>query len=216
MSAGSLRLPRTNTNSPGANDVANSFATSISSRCLTMKQAVLIASVTEFAGSVSVGSRVADTIREKVIDPSLYADDPAVLLLAMMCTAVGSAIFLTVATRYGLPVSTTHSTIGGLVGAAAASVGIQKINWGLDAVSQVFLAWVIAPGVSGALGVALFLITKYAVLSRPKAVRNALWSIPIYTFTTVGALTCESSPPGRIGALLNRSSARRVEGRPRH
>ena len=177
----------------GANDVANSFATSISSRCLTMKQAVLIASVTEFAGSVAVGSRVSDTIRAKVIDPSLYNEAPAVLLLAMMCTAVGSGIFLTIATRYGLPVSTTHSTIGGLVGAAVASVGVRKVNWGVDAVSQVFLAWIVAPGISGVLGAILFLITKFAVLSRTQAVRNALWSIPIYTFITVGALTSELS-----------------------
>ncbi|CAI4211639.1 unnamed protein product [Parascedosporium putredinis] len=173
----------------GANDVANSFATSISSRCLTMKQAVLIASVTEFSGSVSIGSRVADTIRKKVIDPSLYADHPSVLLLAMMCTVFGSSIFLTIATRYGLPVSTTHSTIGGLVGAATASVGIGKINWGVDGVSQVFLAWIIAPGIAGCLGALLFLFTKVAVLSRHHAVRNALWSIPVYSFLTVGALT---------------------------
>ncbi|PKS12271.1 hypothetical protein jhhlp_001571 [Lomentospora prolificans] len=173
----------------GANDVANSFATSISSRCLTMKQAVLVASFTEFAGSVSVGSRVADTIRTKIIDPNLYAEHPSVLLLAMMCTVFGSAIFLSIATRYGLPVSTTHSTIGGLVGAATASVGITKINWSIRGVSQVFLAWIVAPGIAGFLGAFLFIFTRAAVLARQHAVRNALYSIPIYSFITVGALT---------------------------
>lgn len=160
-----------------------------------MKQAVLIAAVTEFAGSVAVGSRVSDTLRERVIDPSLYEAQPAVLLLAMMCTAAGSGVFLTIATRYGLPVSTTHSTIGGMVGAAAASVGIKRVDWGVHGVSHVFLAWVIAPGISGVLGAALFLVTKYAVLSRTRAVRNALWSIPVYTFITVGALTSEFPEP---------------------
>ena len=167
-----------------------------------MKQALLIASVAEFSGSVAVGSRVSDALRDKVIEPSLYSESPAVLLLAMMCTVIGSGIFLTVATRYGLPVSSTHSTIGGLVGAAVASVGWKKVNWSVDAVSQVFVAWVAAPGIAGALGAALFLITKFAVLSRTKAVRNALWSIPIYTFITVGALTSESSSWQRPGWVV--------------
>src|SRR5688572_24140844 len=102
-----------------------------------MKQAMAIASVCEFAGSVSVGSRVADTIRTKIIDPAHYDDAPPVLLLAMMCTVFGSSVFLTVATRYGMPVSTTHSIIGGLVGAGTASIGITKVNWGWTGVAQV-------------------------------------------------------------------------------
>ncbi|PKS08441.1 hypothetical protein jhhlp_005108, partial [Lomentospora prolificans] len=134
-----------------------------------MKQAVLVASFTEFAGSVSVGSRVADTIRTKIIDPNLYAEHPSVLLLAMMCTVFGSAIFLSIATRSGLPVSTTHSTIGGLVGAATASVGITKINWSIRGVSQVFLAWIVAPGIAGFLGAFLFIFTRAAVLARQHA-----------------------------------------------
>ncbi|POR38653.1 Phosphate transporter [Tolypocladium paradoxum] len=173
----------------GANDVANSFATSVSSRSLTLKQAMALASVCEFSGSVAVGSRVADTIRTKIIDPRNYADAPAVLLLAMMCTIMASSLFLTVATRYGMPVSTTHSVIGGLIGAATASIGIKKVNWGWGGILQVFVAWVVAPLLAGVVGAFLFFLTKTTVLTRRAALRRAFYSIPFYTFLTVGAIT---------------------------
>ncbi|KAK1623387.1 phosphate-repressible phosphate permease [Colletotrichum phormii] len=173
----------------GANDVANSFATSVSSRSLTMKQAMAIAAIAEFSGSVAVGSRVTDTLQNKIIDPHLYAARPSVLLLVMMCAIFGSSVFLSIATRNGLPVSTTHSIIGGLVGAATASVGISKVSWGWDGVSQVFAAWVVAPGLSGALGALMFLVTKRFVLTKANAVRNAFFTIPFYTFLTFGSLT---------------------------
>ncbi|CAM1500514.1 Fc.00g096760.m01.CDS01 [Cosmosporella sp. VM-42] len=173
----------------GANDVANSFATSVSSRSLTMKQAMIVAAICEFSGSVTVGSRVADTIRSKIIDPHHYDDAPGVLLLAMMCTIIASSLFLTFATRYGMPVSTTHSIIGGLVGTATASIGITKVNWGWDGVSQVFAAWIIAPGIAGCFGAILFFITKQFVLTKRTAVKRAFFSIPFYTFLTVAALT---------------------------
>ncbi|KAK0708055.1 phosphate transporter [Lasiosphaeris hirsuta] len=176
----------------GANDVANSFATSVSSRCLTMKQAMAIAAVMEFGGSVTVGSRVAETIRTKIVDPALYDSQPSVLMLAMMCAITGSAVFLTAATRLGLPVSTTHSIVGGIVGAAAASVGIKQVKWGWDGVAQVFAAWIIAPGISGVLGALLFCVTERFVLTQKgpdRALRIALVSIPLYSFVTIAALT---------------------------
>ncbi|KFH42788.1 Phosphate-repressible phosphate permease-like protein [Hapsidospora chrysogenum ATCC 11550] len=172
----------------GANDVANSFATSVSSRSLTLKQAMLVASVCEFAGSILVGDKVADTVRTKIVDPHHYDGSPQVLLLAMMCAIVGSSTFLTFATRYGMPVSTTHSIVGGLVGSATASIGIQKINWGISGVSQVFAAWVVAPGIAGVIGGLLFFFTKMTVLVKPTAVRRAFFSIPVFTFITVGAI----------------------------
>ena len=89
--------------------MANSFATSVASRSLTMKQAMMIATVMEFTGSIAVGARVSETIRTKVISTKLYAEDPSVLMLAMICAVVGSSIYLTIATRLSMPVSTTHS-----------------------------------------------------------------------------------------------------------
>lgn len=161
-----------------------------------------MASITEFSGSVLVGSRVAETIRTKIVDPQLYESEPGMLMLAMMCAIIGSSVFLTAATRWGLPVSTTHSIVGGIVGAATASVGIKQVSWGWDGVAQVFAAWIIAPGISGCLGALIFFITKRCVLTRKgqgRAVRNALFSIPIYSFVTIAALTSEPFRPPLLG-----------------
>jgi sodium-dependent phosphate transporter len=100
-----------------------------------------IASVMEFAGAMLVGSRVTDTIRTKVISTKLYESDPSVLMLAMTCAIVGSATYLTIATRFTMPVSTTHSIMGGVIGVGIASAGTQGVNWSFKGVSQVFAAW---------------------------------------------------------------------------
>lgn len=91
----------------GANDVANSFATSVSSRSLTLMQAMMIATVMEFSGAILVGGRVADTIRSKIITVDSYTAQPGVLMLGMVCALIGSSTWLTVATSFGMPVSTT-------------------------------------------------------------------------------------------------------------
>ena len=166
----------------GANDVANSFATSVASRSLSLKQAMCIASVMEFAGAMLVGSRVTDTIRTKVISTSLYEDDPSVLMLGMMCAIVGSATYLTIATRFTMPVSTTHSIMGGVIGVGIAASGPKGINWSFKGVSSVFAAWGIAPGIAGGFAAIIFLITKYGVMRRKNPVFKAFVMVPIYFF----------------------------------
>ncbi|KAG8772473.1 Na+/Pi symporter, partial [Serendipita sp. 397] len=173
----------------GANDVANSFATSVSSRSLTMKQAMIIASFCEFGGAVLVGARVADTIRSKIIAVDRFRDQPEVLMLGMLCALVGSSTYLTIATRLGLPVSTTHCIVGGVIGVGIATLGADGVNWGWKGVSQIFAAWAIAPGVAGALAAILFLITKYGVMKRANSLRNGLVAIPFYFALTSGILT---------------------------
>lgn len=173
----------------GANDVANSFATSVSSRSLTLTQAMIIATFCEFLGAVLVGSRVADTIRKKLISTDFFEEEPAVLMLAMVCALVGSSTWLTIATRIGLPVSTTHTIIGGVIGAGVAALGADGINWGWKGVSQVFAAWAIAPCIAGCFGAILFLITKYGVLKRKNPLRAGFILIPFFFFITSGVLT---------------------------
>ncbi|KAK7408718.1 Na+/Pi symporter [Neonectria punicea] len=179
----------------GANDVANSWSTSVSSRSLTYLQAMSLGSVLEFAGSVGVGARVADTIRTKVVDIDLFENDPALLMLGMMCAVVASSIYLTICTRIGLPVSTTHSIMGGIIGMGIALVGSDGIHWaeldkGINSgVVSVFLAWIIAPGLSGAFAAIIFLITKYGVMLRSKPVWKGLLLVPVYFGITASLLT---------------------------
>lgn len=179
----------------GANDVANSWTTSVSSRSISNIQAMALGSILEFAGSVGVGARVADTIRTKVVDPKAFKDDPALLMLGMMTAIVGSATWLTICTKIGLPVSTTHSLMGGVIGMGVALIGASRITWVnfksgdiSGGVVSVFLAWIIAPCLSAAFGAIIFLVTKYAVLLRTNSVIKGLIATPVYFFTTAALL----------------------------
>ncbi|GAB1520230.1 Na+/Pi symporter [Rhizoctonia solani] len=202
----------------GANDVANSFATSVSSRSLTMRQAVAIASVMEFLGAVLVGARVASTIRNGIIDISIFNQDPAMLLLAMVCAICASSLWLTMATRLSMPVSTTHSIIGSLIGVGIAAGGAKSIKWGWNGngVAFVFASWVIAPAVAGGFAAIVFLLTKFVVLNRDgdASVKYGLMFAPIYFFVVSGVLTMailwkgspslglSEMPPGEMSAAI--------------
>lgn len=154
-----------------------------------------LGSILEFAGSVGVGARVADTIRTKVVDIDQFEENPALLMLGMMCAVVASSIYLTICTRIGLPVSTTHSIMGGVIGMGIALVGANGIRWadfddGISSgVVSVFLAWIIAPGIAGAFASIIFLITKYGVMLRSNPVWKGLMLVPVYFGITASLLT---------------------------
>ncbi|KAK0724645.1 phosphate transporter [Lasiosphaeris hirsuta] len=182
----------------GANDVANSWATSVGSQSVTYLQAMTLGSIMEFSGALGVGARVADTIRTKVVNTSLFVKDPGMLMLGMVCAVTASSIYLTIATRIGLPVSTTHSIMGGVIGMGVAAVGVDGVQWvgtgsGVNAINagvvQVFLAWIIAPGLSGAFASIIFLVTKYGVLLRQNPVWKAFFLVPVYFGITASLLT---------------------------
>lgn len=99
----------------GANDVANSFASTVSSKSLTLKQAVIVAGIFEFLGAILLGASVTSTIRSKIFDISLYENDPEIVLLGMMTSIVASTFLLLIATYFGLPVSTTHTVVGAIM-----------------------------------------------------------------------------------------------------
>jgi len=150
---------------------------------------MILATIMEFSGSLGVGARVADTIRTKVVNTKLYAGTPSMLMLGMVCAVVASSTYLTIATRIGLPVSTTHSIMGGVIGMGVASVGASGVQWvgsggGTGKINggvvQVFLAWIIAPGLAGCFAAIIFLITKYGVMLRRNPVWKALFLVPVY------------------------------------
>ncbi|KAF8473222.1 phosphate transporter [Kalaharituber pfeilii] len=175
----------------GANDVANSFATSVSSRSLTLIQAMMIASVMEFGGAILVGGRVADTIRNKIVLVENFTDQPEVLMLGMVCALVGSSTWLTIATSLGMPVSTTHCIVGGVIGMGIATLGADGVVWGWDnkGVAQIFGSWFIAPAIAGAFAAIIFSVTKYGVLKRSNPLKWGFVMVPIYFGITSGILT---------------------------
>ncbi|WFD25452.1 hypothetical protein MNAN1_000412 [Malassezia nana] len=132
----------------GANDVANSYATSVAARTLTMPVVGVLAAITEFVGAVALGSRVTDTIKSGIIDITRFEDNPATLLLGMACAEFGSALWLMIASTIGFPVSTTQTIVGALCGAGIASNASLKWAWQKGSISQTAASWGIAPAIA--------------------------------------------------------------------
>ncbi|KAI0462743.1 hypothetical protein LJB42_003544 [Komagataella kurtzmanii] len=173
----------------GANDVANSFSSSVSSRCLKYWQAMILAAIMEFLGAVLAGARVTDTIRKRIINVHAFDDDPAMLMLTMATALVGSSVWLSIATYVRAPVSTTHSIVGGVIGAGIAAKGAGEIHWGWSGFAKIVASWFIAPCVAGGFASILFLFCKFTILERKHDARNALLFAPCIVFLTFAVLT---------------------------
>lgn len=168
----------------GANDVANSYATSVSARTLTMAQAGLIAVCTEFVGAIALGSHVTKTIKGGIITMDRFEGKPGVLMLAMACAEFGSATWLIIATRFGLPVSTTQTIVGALVGVGIAARADVTWEWKKGSVSQTAASWGIAPAIAAGFGAVIFMILKLTVLDRKDSFKWAMRLIPFYLSVT--------------------------------
>lgn len=168
----------------GANDVANSYATSIAARTLNMATAGVLAMFTEFIGAVAMGARVTDTIKNGIIDIDRFNGKPGALMLAMGCAEIGSATWLMLATKMGWPVSTTQTIVGALVGVGFASQASISWGWADGSVSQVAASWGIAPLVAAGFSAVIFGTLKYSVLERADSFKWAMRLIPFYLAMT--------------------------------
>jgi len=174
--------------SNGANDVANSYATSVAAQTLKMWQAGILACFTEFLGAVALGSRVTSTIKSGVFGLKKFQPVPPTFMLVMGCAEVGSATFLTIATLYGMPVSTTQTVVGALAGAGIAANTPLKWAWDKGSLSQIAASWAIAPLLAAGFAAVLFLTVKYLVLERKDPLKWGLRLIPFYLAFTAGVL----------------------------
>lgn len=203
----------------GANDVANSFASSVSSRSLKYWQAMFLAAICEFLGAVLVGSKVSDTIRNKIIDVKVFEKEPAVLMLTMTCALIGSSIWLSIATSIGMPVSTTHSIVGATIGAGIAAKGGNNIRWGWGGVAQIVASWFIAPAIAGCFSSVVFLISKFLVLERKEFATSLFWAmflVPVLVFAAFAILTMlivwKGSPSLKLDKLPSHTIAAAIVG----
>lgn len=180
----------------GANDVANAMGTSVGSGALTLKRAIVLAGIFEFGGAVLVGGHVTETIRQGILDPVAFAptgafgaDGPLLLALGMAAALLAAAVWLQGASFVGLPVSTTHSIVGAVVGFGLVSVGVSGVDW--DTMGRIVASWIVSPALGGALGFATFLVVRRLVLHQPDPVRASRDVAPyiVGVVATILALT---------------------------
>ena len=164
----------------GANDVANAMGTSVGSKALTLKQAIMIAIIFEFMGAYLAGGAVTSTIRKGIIDPALLSGTPELLVFGMMSALLAAGIWLLVATHFGWPVSTTHSIVGAIVGFAAVGISADAVNWGK--VSKIVASWVVSPVTAGLIAFFLFRSVQKLILDTDNPFENAKKYIPFYIF----------------------------------
>ena len=177
----------------GANDVANAMGTSVGSRALTLKQAVVIAAVFEFAGAFFAGDAVTDTVRKGILyfdtDADYFVERGAEftedLMYGFIAAMMAAAVWITIATRFGLPVSTTHSIIGGIVGIGLVlevKYDASLINW--EKLTEVVLSWVASPLMGGLLAFFTFFIVRAMILEAPNPIERSRWMAPIMALPT--------------------------------
>jgi len=164
----------------GANDVANAMGTSVGSGSLTIRRAILVAGVLEFCGAFLAGGHVTDTVRKGILDSAEFADNPQLLMYGMLAALTAAATLLLGANQLGLPVSTTHSIVGAIVGFGAVGLGLEAVSWGK--VAQIVASWVTSPLIGGALAFVNFRVVQFTVLQRDDPLEAAKKAGPFFVF----------------------------------
>ena len=160
----------------GANDVANSMGTSIGSKAVTLRQALVIAGILEFAGAVLFGQKVSQTLATQIVNLELFVPMPQVLLLGMVAVLVACGAWLNLATFLGLPVSSSHAIVGAIAGFAWVALSPQAVNW--SSIGLISLTWVATPVVSGAIAAVLYSLIRRFVLDHPDPIAQLRQWIP--------------------------------------
>ena len=217
----------------GANDVANAMGTSLGSGAITIGGAVLIAGIFEFAGAILAGGHVTDTVRKGMLDVEIVALNGELLVHGMLASLAAAATLLVAATFWGMPVSTTHSIVGAIVGFGAVGLGFDAVAWGK--VMQIVLSWITSPLLGGLLAFLTFMLIRFLILDRERPMENARRYGPFFfffVFFTIGLVTLFkglrnigldydlggalllSTLLGLIGAGVGWIFVRRVHGQP--
>lgn len=160
----------------GANDVANNVGPAVGSGALTLLGAIAIAAVFEAGGALIAGGDVVSTIKKGIIDPALISD-PNVFIWLMMAALLAAAVWLNFATYFGAPVSTTHSIVGGVLGAGIAAAGWSIANW--DTMGKIAASWVISPLLGGLIAAGFLYLLKRTIIFRADKIAAAQKMVPI-------------------------------------
>lgn len=180
----------------GSNDVANSMAAPIGAKAITIRQAVIIASVLNFVGAVFLGSQVATTISTGIIAPEMVLDKMT-LMLGMLAALLSSGLWVLIATMTGLPVSSTHSIVGGILGFGLLIGGPGVVHWG--ELGLIILSWIISPFFGGIISYIVFVLIRRLILFTQNAAAAAIRWAPVWIALTADLIIlsfCYKTPYG--------------------
>ncbi|MGF1934988.1 MAG: inorganic phosphate transporter [Nostoc sp. ChiQUE02] len=152
----------------GANDVANAMGTSVGSKAVTLKQAIIIAGVLEFTGAVLFGHEVTETLATKIANPALFAATPQILVTGMVTVLISCGVWLQIATSRGLPVSSSHAVVGAIAGFSWVALGVGAIDW--SSIGLITIGWILTPLISGAIAALFYSQIKRWILDQPNQV----------------------------------------------
>ena len=167
----------------GANDVANSMGTSVGAGAVTVGGAIVIAGVFEFLGAFLAGGEVTSTIRNGIIDAESLQHDPDLLVFGMLSALLAAAVWLTIASRFGWPVSATHSIVGAIIGFAMVAIGFEAVHW--EEVVTIAASWVVTPILAGTISYLLVLSVQWLIFNKDDPVVYARRYVPVYIFAAV-------------------------------
>ncbi|MEH2061577.1 MAG: inorganic phosphate transporter [Nostoc sp.] len=152
----------------GANDVANAMGTSVGSKAVTLKQAIIIAGVLEFTGAVLFGHEVTETLATKIANPALFAATPQIFVVGMVTVLISCGVWLQIATSRGLPVSSSHAVVGAIAGFSWVALGSGAIDW--SSIGLITIGWILTPLISGAIAALFYSQIKHWILDQPNQV----------------------------------------------
>lgn len=164
----------------GANDLANVMSTTMGSKAITVRQAMLIAIVFEFAGAFLGGSDVTETMRDRIIDSSQLSNQPLILIEGMLGVLMACTVWMNLASYLGVPVSITNALVGSMVGFGSVVLGTNAIHW--QQVYYIAIGWITSPLIAGITGYALFLSIQQTIFIKSDPLEKAKWYVPIYLF----------------------------------
>ena len=168
----------------GANDVANSMGTSVGSKAVTLKQALIIAGILEFMGAVVFGQEVSAKLATGIIDPALFAQTPQILLVGMVSVLISAGVWLNIATLFGLPVSSSHATVGAIAGFACVALSPGAVDW--SSIGMISLTWIVTPLISGAIAALFYSQIKRWILDQPNPIAQLQEWIPWLSAALMG------------------------------
>jgi len=170
----------------GANDVGNAVGTSVGSGAITLKKAIIIAAVLEFAGALTLGSNVSETIKSGIINPIQFQYDPYIFVFGMISALLATAIWVQIATFFRWPVSITHAIVGAVIGFGSIVVGVHSVQWSV--VGTIAISWVLSPALSGIIAYIFFsfvqrkILFAYNPLLATKRIAPYLVFLVLFTF----------------------------------